>query len=322
MKVHASVRAIFQDQLPVAKALQHHVVETFQSDKPVRWHFESRLKELNSFAAKLDTGRVRHPKELEDFLACSIVVPNSAALAAAESWVRQKFTVKYQRPKDPKVTQKFANAFPFDDLRLYCVRDNDGSRPPEVIDDIVFEVQIKTFLQHAWGVATHDLSYKTDDVRWGKDRIVSHLKAAIEFAELSLQEAEALSHSGALQLDHKPTSDTAAVITMLNSFWTRDELPSNLRGLAETVRAITTDASISLQSLEHSLQQEKDRGGAMPANLSPYGTVVQILLRDHTDAMVTMLRSSRSRVNLFVTSEMELPSGFDIAAHAARIVVV
>lgn len=321
MKVHASVRAIFDDQRPVAEALKLHVDEALLSDKPPRWHFESRLKELSSFAAKLDTGRVKRPRALEDFLACSIVVPNSAALANADAWVRKKFNVKYQRPPDPSATQKFANSFPFDDLRLYCVRGNDGSRPEEPIDEVVFEVQIKTFLQHAWGVATHDLSYKTDDVRWGKDRIVSHLKAAVEFAELSLQEAETLSHSGALQLSHPQTAETARVIEVLQSFWDRDELPANLRGLAETIRSVVVDSKIGLLKLEEALARQKAKHGSMPANLSPYGTVIQTLLRDHMTEMAAMLRNPRSRVNLFVTSEMELPSGFDVGAYAERIVV-
>ena len=320
MKVHASVRAIFNDQRSVAEALKLHVDEALQADKPPRWHFESRLKELNSFAAKLDTGRVKRPQALEDFLACSIVVPNSAALAKADAWVRQKFTVKYQRPTDPSVAKKFANSFPFDDLRLYCVRGNDGSRPEEPIDDVVFEVQVKTFLQHAWGVATHDLNYKTDDVRWGKDRIVSHLKAAVEFAELSLQEAETLSHSGALQLIHTPTIETARVIEMLQLFWDRDELPENLRGLAETIRSIAIDSKIGIDKLEKALAREKAKNGSMPANLSPYGTIIQTLLRDHLPDMTNMLRNTRSRVNLFITSEMEMPSGFDASAYPERIV--
>jgi hypothetical protein len=320
MKVQATVRSLYEAQYSTSAALKKHVDNTFLSGKPTRWHYESRLKELNSFAAKLETGRVRDPAALEDFLACSIVVPNSSMIRDADLWVRDRFNVSYQRPEDPAVTKKFPDAFPFDDLRLYCIRGNDGSRPEEIIDQLVFEVQIKTFLQHAWGIATHDLSYKTDDVRWGKDRVVSHLKAAIEFAELSLQEADTLSHSSALQLNHRQTTETSNIISLLNNYWNRDELPENLRGMAETIRSILQESGLKIDQLKETLDREFVKSGSMPSNLSPYGAIIQSLMKDHFRAIERMLKGQRSRVRLFLTSEIELPEDIKISEFRDRII--
>jgi ppGpp synthetase/RelA/SpoT-type nucleotidyltranferase len=311
MKVQASIRAIYEQQSPIAEALRARVDGTLQTSKPRRWHFESRIKELKSFALKIETGRVKNPDALEDFLACTIVVPNSASIDEAVRWIGEHFEIKYRRPPDASKTSKSADSFPFDDLRLYCVRGNDGTRPPEPIDNVVFEVQVKTFLQHAWGIATHDLSYKTEDVRWGKDRIASHLKAAVEFAELSIQQAETLSHSPGLQLEHKPTVATADIISLCRTMWRHDELPENLRGLAETVRTILWDAGLTVNHLRTALETAKASSGGLPANLSPYGVILQSLLRSNETQIDAMLRSRLKRAQILLTPEVELPSTFD-----------
>ena len=53
---------------------------------------------------------------------------------------------------------------------------------------MIFEVQIKTILQHAWSIATHDLIYKTDTVSWPKERIAFQVKAMLEHAEIAIAE--------------------------------------------------------------------------------------------------------------------------------------
>jgi hypothetical protein len=322
MKVQASIRGLYDQQKPIAEALQVQVNGTLKASKPERWHFESRIKELKSYTIKVETGRVKSPEALEDFLACTVVVPNSALIDDAVRWIGERFEIKYRRPPDASKTWKNADSFPFDDLRLYCARGNDGSRPPEPIDNVIFEVQVKTFLQHAWGIATHDLSYKTEDVRWGKDRIVSHLKAAVEFAELSIQQAQSLSHSPGLQLEHRPTATTATIIEICKSMWQQDELPENLRGLAENVRGILADAGLTVDDLRSALVMAKAGSGFLPSNLSPYGVILQSLLRSHEAKIDAMLRDRAKRTQILVTPEVELPPTFIPSAYADRVVVV
>lgn len=322
MKVQASIRNLYDQQRPIAEALRAQVDRTLEASKPRRWHFESRIKELKSFTIKVETGRVRKPEALEDFLACTVVVPNSASIDEAIRWIEQHFEIRYRRPPQALKTHKNADSFPFDDLRLYCARGNDGSRPPEPIDNVIFEIQVKTFLQHAWGIATHDLSYKTEDVRWGKDRIVSHLKAAVEFAELSIQQAEALSRSPGLQLEHRPTAATASIIAICKTMWRQDELPENLRGLAETIRGILKDAELTVEDLRVCLESEKVGSGSLPSNLSPYGVILQALLRSHEDKIDAMLRNERTSAHIVVTPELDLPSTFKPSTYRGRVVII
>ena len=116
-------------------------------------------------------GRFEEPAALEDFFACTVVVANTSELNQAEEMIRKNFKLRERRPKGKKTTHKTPAAFPFDDLRLYVTVRDDPPMPPTDLSGIAFEVQIKTFLQHAWAIATHDLVFKSDEVDWGKQRI-------------------------------------------------------------------------------------------------------------------------------------------------------
>ena len=321
MKVQTSIRTHFDNQKLVNAQLKEHVDNLFTNVKHRRWHYESRLKELESFAVKVETGRVKDPAYLEDYLACTLVVPTTAELQSAIELVQEYFTIGEKRPADLAVTRKNANSFPFDDLRLYCRRDNDGTRPADLSDNVLFEIQIKTFLQHAWGIATHDLSYKTDDVRWGKDRLVAHLKASIEYAELAIQETSTLSRSGALSLQHQPTTMIAEVIEILQKHWSRADLPANLRSLAETLRDIIAGLKLSTADLDDLLRERAlVSGGQLSLNLSPYATIIEALVFKHEDKIVEYLETARNKI--VITPEMTLPDGFPPKKVKSKIVLI
>jgi hypothetical protein len=321
MKVQTSLRRAYDQQRPLADRLKVEVDRALQLAKEPRWHYESRVKEIESFCVKVESGRVDDPEALEDFLACTFVVPNSIAIPRAVEVISKLYTVKYRRPLDGGQTSKAPDTFRFDDLRLYCARENDGTRPDEPLDAIIFEVQVKTFLQHAWSIATHDLSYKTDVVTWGKDRIVAHLKAAIEHAELSIQEAEPLSHSAMLQLQYPRTTDVSEIIGVFTSVWPRDELPANLRGLAETIQEILRGAGVTPAEFGELLEAEKTLGGgSMPLNLSPYGVALKLLVTHRREGVVKMLRSRKRK--LLLTPELNLPEDFPPRGAAGQVVRV
>ena len=321
MKVPASIRRLYEDQKGVNDRLQRAVDERITGLKNPRWHYESRVKELPSFALKVESGRFSDPRALEDFFACTIVVANATEIDKAERLVRDNFTVGRRRPPHADQTHKAPDAFPFDDLRLYVTLPEDPALPPTDLTGVVFEIQIKTFLQHAWSIATHDLVYKTDDLNWSTQRIAYQIKAMLEHAEVSIQEAERLATSNILAKEDRQTAAIKKGIALVKSQWTKDELPEDVRRLAINITTLMEALRLEIGRLEEILNDGKaQRAGAHPANLSPYATVVQYLFSAEKAKMVSLLTTD-GRTKILIPEEIELPGDID-RAHLRNAVFV
>jgi ppGpp synthetase/RelA/SpoT-type nucleotidyltranferase len=315
MKIPGSVRRLHEDQKAVNDRLKILVDQQLAGLKQSRWHYESRVKELLSYALKIESGRFQEPHALEDFFACTLVVSNATEIAEAERIVAENFTVKSRRPKQRNQTHKSPDCFPFDDLRLYVTLRASPTLPPSDLADVIFEVQIKTFLQHAWVIATHDLLYKTDDVNWSKQRIAFQIRAMLEHAEISIQEAEALAASAALAKEDSHTLSIKEGIKLVKAQWAGDELPPDVRRLAENVTNLLAGLRLKVDRLEEILQDGKaKRAGAHPSNLSPYATIVQYLLEAEQDKMVSLLTDEKGRTKIFIPTEIDLPGDLDVTA--------
>ena len=108
------------------------------------------------------TGRVGSIAEVEDVFAATIVVPDASRIGEAEDVIRSKYTIEARRPDSSSTTAKPPDSFRFDDVRLYVrYRQTEGERTA-IPDGLLSYIEVKTFLQHAWAVATHDLIYKTE----------------------------------------------------------------------------------------------------------------------------------------------------------------
>jgi ppGpp synthetase/RelA/SpoT-type nucleotidyltranferase len=309
MKISASIRRLYQDQVEQNKNLKGKVDGILRSIASQRnWHYESRIKSEISVALKLESGRIKDPREIEDFFACTLVVRNLSEISEAEGILKAKFKIVERRPPDIKNTQKYAEAFPFDDIRIYAHwKDNPIVRTTG-LENIRFEAQIKTFLQHAWGIATHDLVYKTDDVSWSRQRIAFQIKAMLEHAEISIQEANRLAETTALRKTHKKTEELREIIQLLKEIWNGDFLPDDLRRLAENTRNVMTLADIKVSRLKELIEEERKRQkGNLPINISPYSIIVQSVVWHEPGKLRSRLIDKQRKEKLFLTDEMEVP---------------
>jgi hypothetical protein len=314
MKIPASIRRLYDDQKEINDRLKSVIDKRVTGFMNARWHYESRVKEVVSFALKIESGRFMKPDALEDFFAGTIVVTNAAELAKAEGLVRTTFNITERRPRTVDVTRKHSDSFPFDDLRLYVKLGQNPALPPTDLAEVIFELQLKTFLQHAWSIATHDLLYKTDDVNWSKERIAYQIKAMLEHAEVSIQEAEALALSTILAMEDARTTSIKKMIALLKSQWSGDELPEDVRHLAQNIAALMDALRLEIERLAEILNNGKAaRGGTHPSNLSPFGTIVQYLLSDEKARMVSVLTSPRVKTRILIPSEVEFPPDLDRA---------
>ena len=308
MKIPASMRALFEELSPRYSALMGQVDELVQSHKERRWHYESRLKTEQSFALKLETGRELNPNQPEDFFACIIVVENQTRVKDAEEFARRLFSVVTRRPERSDYTPLPAHSFDFDDLRLYVSWQDDHAQKPTGLNGLKFEFQIKTFLQHAWSVATHDLVYKTDDVNWATSRIAYQVKASLENAELSIAEARRLTEAAMLNKTDRASVELQAIIGEIRRRWTQDQLPKDLRRLALNIGDVARLLKVSLDELWKCVDQATVTGaGTKTLNLSPHGAILSALLQQRGPDVFQPLANAK-RGQVFVPLEIELPS--------------
>ncbi|MGO9200034.1 MAG: hypothetical protein ACLQM8_05780 [Limisphaerales bacterium] len=310
MKIPQSVRNCYSEIHARYVDLKGLVDPKIKSRKSDKWHYESRVKELESFAIKLETGREPHPHRSEDMFACTIVVENHSKIPEAATLAADLFKVEYQRPQQQKKTSLYSHSFDFDDLRIYASWVDDESQPPTFANGLLFEIQIKTFLQHAWGIATHDMIYKTDEANWGSSRVAFQVKAMLENAELSISEAKRLASCTLLDRTDKQTEILAITIEDLKARWTEPgTLPHNIHGLAKNLLDLTRTLRISLEELWQTLDTATAAGrGARMLDYSPYGAILDALVAERRERLFKPLTHEKNERYLFVPSEIELPA--------------
>lgn len=72
MKISNTLRDLHANQMNLYTRLKEQVDEFMEAQKDPTWHYISRLKSLESFALKVETGRYSDPSQLDDFFCMHI----------------------------------------------------------------------------------------------------------------------------------------------------------------------------------------------------------------------------------------------------------
>jgi ppGpp synthetase/RelA/SpoT-type nucleotidyltranferase len=302
VKIDETIRSTFARQRAVADRLKATVDAELIGAKHRSWHYESRAKEEESFALKVESGRTSTPDAIEDLFACVLVVPNFSDVKPAEDLILGMYDFDHKRPESATETRKSPSDFRFDDLRLYVRYRDQGYGPPSGLGGQLFEIQIRTFLQHAWTVATHDVIYKADDVSWRRERVASHAKAALEQAEVTIESMAALELSKALPETNERFELLNDIIRVLKEHWTADELPHDIKRLAEGIHDLLWNLRLN-DSATFTALLESGRArysGRHNADWSPYRAVLQYVAEQHGPTLKRLLTNEKSRATVFM----------------------
>lgn len=320
MKIVQSISDIYDDQLPLVELVRTRVDKLWELKKRPAWHYVSRIKQKESFALKLETGRFSDPKKLEDFFACTLVVENATKFLDARQLVDENFEVVYQRPEVAEVTYKSPDAFPFDDIRLYAKLKRPEYEEEGPIFEVLFEIQIKTFLQHAWSIATHDLIYKSGELSWPKARVAYQVKAMLEQAEASISAVQYLAETPELKKSSTKFNELLSIIDFMTTSFDGEDLPSNMIILADNINNLLQSTRMSLQDAKTMLDAESAVGkGVNTKNLSPYMIMVQSMINQKPTLLETHISSKHGhKFKVLLTAEMDL-NGLRVSANGKSV---
>jgi hypothetical protein len=148
--------------------------------------FQSRIKNLESLAEKIEGGRYPTWQDLDDLFACTVIIPTLNNEPQVEEFCSSVFLLHRARRRG--TPEKPFDVFRFDASRLYY-----RLRPPMGEDvsaiekyRLLFEVQIKSAFDHAWSTATHDLTYKAQEIDWRRLRLSAQIKAIVEQLDVAI----------------------------------------------------------------------------------------------------------------------------------------
>lgn len=307
MKVIQSIEAIYEAQRELNDILKSRVDDIFASIKRDNWHYFSRVKQLESFALKLETGRFKDANKLEDFFACTLVVDNLEQIGIARRIVREKFNIHTQKPHNQRFTHKEPSSFQFDDLRLYGTLLQPDNMPEEPVAQITFEIQIKTFIQHAWSLATHDLIYKSDEINWSKERIAFQIKAVLEQAEVTISGVNNLINLPEVAKDNYDTTEYKKILNFYKRYFSKEDLPTDLVRLCRNTKDLLKSIGMTLSTLKVILDTENDEGkGTNVKNLSPYLVVLQSIINQRKSLIEEYINNeTEQRFKLILPKEID-----------------
>lgn len=283
LKIPQSVRSHFELLECTYTELKEIVDAKVKECIPDRWIYVSRIKTVESFYAKMSQGRME--ALYEDILACTVVVEQSKDIQTALSYLNGQFDVKYKKPSNSKESTKPPESFRFDDLRLYMkLKDRPSNN---IYKECLFEMQVKTILQHAWTVATHDLIYKSDRVdSWAKKRVAYQIKAMLEHVETSIAKVDELATSDLINLSTRQINDQMEIARQIKN-WNYD-LGSSTTRIVESIQGVLPLFEVKWKDVVAWVESEtrsNPAGGLNVTRFSLFEIVLDVICKNLPDAL-------------------------------------
>ncbi len=287
-------------EISVLRPEVDQVLRQYASDR--RYLYSSRVKSLDSYLQKLETGRFTSA-DLEDLFACTLVVPR---LPDIDECIKDlPRAIRPRSKRGPGYKQKEPDVFRFDDWQLTCqMVAPAGSTGPSPYDRD-FELQVRTLTQYAWSEATHDLVYKGGVFDWKRARLSAQLRALAEQADLLFAEFLSVSKTVPASRSHR-SGELARIGGRVNE-WMQDGLvseefrPASVGRLAECVVSLCEALGNDADKL--SARVETYIRSGYPGSLSVYQVFLGEALTGRPEP-VDWAQTPRGFA-LLVTSELE-----------------
>jgi ppGpp synthetase/RelA/SpoT-type nucleotidyltranferase len=311
MKVSASTRELYRKINVLAIQLKEEIEkELIPYCNKHKYLFKSRIKTEDSFSEKLEAGRNIE----EDFYAATIIVDTYNQIKLVKKYLKSTFQLLEERPKKASRPEEFM----FNGSRNYLRLASSLHEYKLPIKDIIFEVQIQTLLEYSWSHIFHDISYKTDDINWSKERLSHQVQALLKNADLLVHETNSLSKSKFLtdNSDYSEYKKLKQIKSILELCWRKNDFTSsNIKRQCISIHNLLDFIGYSIDKLKELIVTATNNGrGGKLLNLSPFNAIIQTIL--DTDKVVFQRDPSKyknGKYYIFLIDEIELPSDFGIA---------
>ena len=161
-------------------------------------------------------------------------------------------------------------------------------------------------MQHAWGIATHDLIYKGQSVNWGRARVAFQIKAMLEHAEVSIESVDSIAGSSLLRQTNDKYHGIRQIIAWLDSTWDGDALPADRVRLAQNILTITKALNITIEEVIASVNSDTSKGeGAALRDLTPYSVVIRAIYNNHNGKFVHFSKKEGGKFKMFLSDQSE-----------------
>ena len=283
LKVPQSVRRHFELLECPYKELQAIVDPLIKDCIPNKWLYFSRIKSVESFYAKMSQGRLT--ALMEDIFAGTIVVERFDQINEAITYLSERFVIVERRPVNSHETSKYPESFQFDDLRLY-LRLKEWPKNGELIN-YKFEIQIKTYLQHAWITATHDLIYKSDKIgSWARKRVAFQIKAMLEHIETSILKVDELAKADLINMSTRKIRERIKIGDKIKEW--EYELGNSTSRIVESIQDLLELFSVTWDDVVIWIEQitnEEPNGGRNATRFSLYEIVLDAICKKSPESL-------------------------------------
>ena len=256
----------------------------------------ARIKPKESIMAKIEKEGYKNPvDEIEDLVACRLIVKSNSDIDAIREKIREIFNIERESFRSFRPSE-----FKYDDIQLILsFKDSPFISKKEIVGK-KFELQIRTGLQDALAEVIRGETYKTDTLTWQKERTASELRANLELVDVILSDFSKISTIQE-EKDYKPYQQRNKIIKLLKDTWSAEKLPQDLRRASIIIEDYLRLAEVTVDDLSSWLSLKKYTYIVEAVSITPCQIIVIILLLEKGTFVEKAKKENRY---LLITDEM------------------